>query len=505
MDIHTSEYESQLQIVEESLAVTENQEERLELNGLKADILELIALTKQTNAEQSSNNHDGYNFDEELDRFKSEMIQLDNVQSSVQEVPEKNINEQLTKLRVKLEDMVGQKCTAPHEHTWGAISYHNAIVVGIEDTANVDSNGQLKARLRVLFTNPTHREMLPCSFYLEGDCRFDDAQCHYSHGELIEVEKLGEYTEPDFTQLARNCVVLAKLPNRLWYKGRVLCANFIEQSCRVRLDKKDDKRERDFPFEDLLPIFHDDDLSSGSSSESSTKLGELEDSGDIENIRQVNLIEQRLFEYKPTQQLGEWEKHTRGIASKIMAKMGYVHGSGLGSDGSGIVIPVTAQVLPQGCSLDHCMELREAANGDKDFFSIEKKLQRQKKKQEKVNAKSYERELQRTDVFSFINDNILGGGCEIRKAVKNVTLSNETTKSLNVASVRISDDIRRKEREIAKLRQSMDRNSVGSDLYKRTQQQLQIKAQELKALQKEETILSKEQVSRKTKDKLCVF
>lgn len=401
--------------------------------------------------------------------------------------------------------MVGQKCTAPHQHTWGSISYHNAIICGIEGTANMDTEGQLKARLRVLFTNPTHREMLPCSFYLEGDCRFDDAQCHYSHGELIDAEKLGDYAEPDFTRLARNCVVLAKLSDRLWYRGRVLCVNFVEQLCRVRLDKKDDKRERDFSFEDLLPIFHDDDLSSGSSNESFDELGEVENSEDIRNVNQPNLIAQSLFEFKPTQLLGEWEKHTRGIGSKIMAKMGYIHGTGLGSDGSGIVIPVAAQILPQGYSLDRCMELREAANGDKDFFSIEKKMQHQRKKQENINARAYERELQRTDVFSFINDNILGGASEVKKPKKDVSLSNETTKSLNVASVRVADDIRRKEREISKLRQSMERNSVGSDVYKRTQQQLQMKTQELKALQKEGNILSKEQASRKTKDKISVF
>ncbi|XP_011191548.1 zinc finger CCCH-type with G patch domain-containing protein [Zeugodacus cucurbitae] len=506
METNTSDYESQLQIVEESLATTENEEERIALNSLKADLLELIELTNQTNAAELSNSADGCNFNEELERFRSEMALLENVESNVHEVTEENIDEHLNKLRVKLEDMVGKKCTAPHQHTWGSVSYHNAIVCGIEDTANMDSNGQLKARLRVLFTNPTHREMLPCSFYLEGECRFDDTQCHFSHGELIDAEKLGEYAEPDFTRLARNCVVLAKLPDRLWYRGRVLCANFVEQLCRVRLDKKGDKRERDFPFEDLLPIFHDDDLSSGSSSnESCDELEESEDSDEIKSARQAKLVEKSLFEFKPTQPLGEWEKYTRGIGSKIMAKMGYVHGTGLGSDGSGIVIPVTAQILPQGYSLDRCMELREAANGDKDYFSIEKKLQQQKKKQENINAKAYERELQRTDVFSFINDNILSGGSEIKKAKKNISLSNETTKSLNVASVRLADDIRRKEREIAKIRQSMARNSVGSDVYKRTQQQLQIKTQELKDLQREETVLSKEQASRKTKDKLSVF
>lgn len=86
--------------MEESLLATENHEERLALNGLKADLLDLIELTKQTNAEESSNNNDGYNLNEGLERFKSEMAQLDNVESNVQEVTEENIDEQLNKLRV---------------------------------------------------------------------------------------------------------------------------------------------------------------------------------------------------------------------------------------------------------------------------------------------------------------------------------------------------------------------------------------------------------------------
>ncbi|CAD6997655.1 unnamed protein product [Ceratitis capitata] len=402
--------------------------------------------------------------------------------------------------------MVGEKCSAPHQHSWGAISYHNAIVCGIEEIANIDSEGELKARLRVLFTNPTHKEMMPCLFYLEGECRFDEKQCHYSHGELVDAEKLGPYTEPNFERLARNCVVLAKLPDRLWYRGHVICTNFVEQICRVRLDRNDENsRERDFPFEDLLPISHEDDVSSSSTDEycEDDDRDYLEDMNDQ---KRENIIERSLFELNSTEPLGEWEKHTRGIGSKIMAKMGYVHGTGLGSDGSGIVVPVSAQILPQGCSLDRCMEIREAANGEKDFYSVEKKLRIQQKKQEGINAKAYERETRRTDVFSFINENILGGNTEMRKKIqKNTSLSNETMKSLNVASVRIADDIRRKEREILKLQKSIERNPTGSDISKRLHQQLQSKTQELNNLRKEENILTKEQTSRKIKDKLYVF
>ncbi|KAK2706969.1 hypothetical protein QYM36_014859, partial [Artemia franciscana] len=61
--------------------------------------------------------------------------------------------------------------------------------------------------------------------------------------------------------------------------------------------------------------------------------------------------------------LGKWEKHTKGIGSKIMAKLGYVMGSGLGKHGEGRTEPVEAIVLPRGKSLDHCMEIKEKAKG----------------------------------------------------------------------------------------------------------------------------------------------
>lgn len=151
--------------------------------------------------------------------------------------------------------MVGEKCRAPHKHTWGAVAYHNAIICSIEDEGSIDDEGHVDVSFRILFTNPTHREMMPCSYYLEGECRFDDANCHFSHGEVVQATDVREYTTPDFARLSRSCVVLAKLDDGLWHRGRVLCANFVEKQCRVRLDSRNNKvREKDFNFEDVLPI-----------------------------------------------------------------------------------------------------------------------------------------------------------------------------------------------------------------------------------------------------------
>lgn len=196
----------------------------------------------------------------------------------------------------------------------------------------------------------------------------------------------------------------------------------------------------------------------------------------------------------------------------MMQKFGYVLGTGLGQNGEGIIVPISAQVLPPGRSLDHCMELREQANGDKNLFSVERRLKERQKKQEAVNVKAYEREKQKVDVFSFMNDSVFAGtasdtlsAAKKAPAPKRPDFKDHTIKNLNVAGFKIGEDIRKKEKEITVLKDSMARHKTGSPVHNKLKAQLAVRLTELDELRRSETSVAKEQNFRKDKSKLTIF
>lgn len=95
-------------------------------------------------------------------------------------------------------------------------------------------------------------------------------------------------------------------------------------------------------------------------------------------------------------ELGGWEKHTKGIGSKLMAKMGYITGTGLGKNSEGRIEPVEAFPVPEGhVGLDGVLEIRNKQEAKAN------KPKRSRKKKMKVEEK-----VDETDVFDFINNKL---------------------------------------------------------------------------------------------------
>mmetsp|Transcript_14706 Transcript_14706/g.22181 ORF Transcript_14706/g.22181 Transcript_14706/m.22181 type:complete len:468 (-) Transcript_14706:84-1487(-) len=110
--------------------------------------------------------------------------------------------------------------------------------------------------------------------------------------------------------------------------------------------------------------------------------------------------------------LGDWERHTKGIGSRLMSKMGYVRGCGLGKESQGRLQPIEAlTVLPQGVSLDFIHETAEERKArsqtlDADGNAVPSKKKNRKRGNEDSTA---EHSSQATDVFDFMNNRVGAG------------------------------------------------------------------------------------------------
>ena len=59
-------------------------------------------------------------------------------------------------------------------------------------------------RVQVVYSHPTQLSMLPCKFYMDGSCKFSSEKCKYSHGQDHNFLDLGEFREPDYSQIKSN-------------------------------------------------------------------------------------------------------------------------------------------------------------------------------------------------------------------------------------------------------------------------------------------------------------
>ncbi|XP_076756222.1 zinc finger CCCH-type with G patch domain-containing protein [Xylocopa sonorina] len=506
-----AQYEQQLAQVQATLAVTTQEPDRENLLSLQSDIQELITLTKESlqGVETSSEDLDDDDDDDddiddplakEYALFKAELEKTSNDSESNEQ--DKQDDGASNNIEEELRQLEGMKCRAPHGSSWGGIGYHNAMICSVHRNDNMGIKNMQDIKVRVLFLNPTHKEMLPCPYYLDGKCKFSDEDCRFSHGELVPLSSIQEYREPDFQNIKMGSRVLAKQSNQLWHRCVVLKMPEKEGDLyRVKFEANGNITEVFLP--DLLPL-GDAELEMSDTSEDS------DSESDSTGYFKEDIVHKSVLTVESNAPLGNWEKHTRGIGSKLMAQMGYVIGTGLGKHSDGRVEPVEATILPAGKSLDHCMELRENAGGDENLFSVERRMRKQQQKLEQQREKQYQREKEREqkNVFNFINATI--GDKPKTESQNNISktksnLKTESNRQLNVASLQIGENILRLERESMKLKESLARHAKGSVHYNNIILKYNEKQTELIGLRASEKSIAAEQDQRKNRAKLSIF
>lgn len=157
---------------------------------------------------------------------------------------------------------------------------------------------------------------------------------------------------------------------------------------------------------------------------------------------------------------------------------------------------------------DHCMSLREQAGNDKDLFSVERKLKRLQRRQEMQNKKAYEKQSKEVDVFKFINKTIgdSGGGDRTDRIEERQRIKKECSRSLNIKSLQIADNIRKVERDLEKLKDSLSRHTdVTSNIHLKLKDKLVYRQDQLKMYQTQALMIRNEQSLRNNKKKMTVF
>lgn len=209
----------------------------------------------------------------------------------------------------------------------------------------------------------------------------------------------------------------------------------------------------------------DEDKTYTSSEEYGSSSEEEED-----NSRGIGFLESSTLQrgiQTETTIFAKWENHTRGVASKMMANMGYREGMGLGASGQGIVNPISVKALPGKQSLDHSVEAQDYKEDEEN--QGKKRSRGGKRKREKKFAAAAraakEKEEMRPDVFSLINSQLaihaetVNGGSKRKQNKDNG--KEEDRRSL----VAYDDEVKDLKVQIRKLEEMVNRNKKEKVVY----------------------------------------
>ncbi|NWR79965.1 ZGPAT protein, partial [Centropus unirufus] len=511
-------YNAQLQQVELALGAGLDPSQQSDLIKLQEDLKQLIELTESSlvsvkkskllstldkNASspagllEQGTSPDSSAQDEEYAAFKEAIAEL-----GTEEKPSGNNNEmsergeesddknesKYSEEEEEEEELSGMKVKAPYYSSWGTLEYHNAMIVGTEELEDGS------AGVRVLYLYPTHKSLKPCPFFLDDKCRFKE-NCRFSHGQVVSVEELQPFQEPNLSALEVGSACLAKHSDGIWYTARI--TDIDSGYYTVRFDSLLLK-EAVVEADSVIPPLRDDVESDEDSAD---------DSGYAKGVPENG-------EWTPacSSSFGGWEAHTRGIGSKLLVRMGYEFGKGLGKNCDGRVEPVQAVVLPRGKSLDQCAEVLQKRQQGKLEPGKSRKCRAKGTGSGQSPAGSRK---PRCNVFDFLNEKLRGkssgenaGGMALpeRNSKEIYHASKSTRKALSVRLFQTMEKIEQTQRDIRGIQQALERN-IGrhSVATAQLEEKLANAHKQLGQLQAQEATLQREQKKADTHKKMTEF
>ncbi|KAE8682544.1 Zinc finger CCCH domain-containing protein 18 [Hibiscus syriacus] len=324
---------------------------------------------------------------------------------------------------------------------------------------------------KISFLTPTSENMLICKFFLQQRCRFG-ASCRLSHGVDVPLTSLKKYAstmwEPSMVGSSIWAVSDGKVG--IWREAELESWNDELRTGKVVF--RDDGSSAELGIE-ALTLSEYAQMSGDEESELSSEESDSSDSDEEDSPRGIGFLEstarQRGIQTETTV-FAKWENHTRGVASKMMANMGYREGMGLGASGQGMLDPISVKVLPPKLSLDHALESHQNDEGKEK--KDKKRSRGGKRKREKKFAEAAraakEEEESRPDVFSLINNQLamhneaVNGGSRRKQQKKG---SGEEKKVDRKALVAYDDEVKELKLRVVKLEEMASRNRNEKAVY----------------------------------------
>ncbi|XP_010472500.1 PREDICTED: zinc finger CCCH domain-containing protein 22 [Camelina sativa] len=369
----------------------------------------------------------------------------------------RDAGEHLNELEPEKKDLDGSQCR--FRHTDGR--WYNGRIIGFEgsDTAKIS------------FLTPTSESMTMCKFFMQQRCRFGSS-CRSSHGLDVPLSSLKNYAQTEWKESMVGSKIWAVSGGKddIWRKAELESWDdelqvggivFRDDGSSAKLGSDamalseyaqmtdDDGEEEEENEEGSGDSDSGESISSDYDEESPQGIGFLESTNQPRGVQ----TDTALF--------AKWENHTRGIASKMMASMGYREGMGLGASGQGILNPVLVKVLPAKRSLDYALE--HVKNGEGKSEKQKKKRSRGgKRKREKKFAEAAraakQKEESKPDLFSFINEQIFPRSHEKVSRMESVKKKQNSGPVDRKALVAYQDEIKDLKVELMKLEQMVNRN-----------------------------------------------